>query len=75
MELFRYKGTNMTIEDLEYIFKPQIEEGTTKLYFMLIDGDHTEIMRQESNELATLLSLLDNFQYSGSDAGMPRCPK
>ena len=30
----------MILEDLEYIFKPQIDEGTTKMYFMLIDGEH-----------------------------------
>jgi hypothetical protein len=62
----------MTLEDLEYIFKPQIDEGTTKLYFMLIDGEHKVIQRQESNELVTLLSLLDNFQYAGTEDRIPR---
>ena len=65
----------MILEDLEYIFKPQIDEGTTKLYFMLIDSDHKVIMRQESNELVTLLSLLDNFQYTGTEGRMPRFRK
>lgn len=65
----------MILADLEHIFKPQIDEGTTSLYFMLIDGDHKVILRQESNELVTLLSLLDNFQYSGTEAKMPRFSK
>jgi hypothetical protein len=65
----------MTIEDLEHIFKPQIDEGTTSLYFMLIDSDHRVIMRQESNEIQTLLSLLDNFEYAGSEGRMPRFVK
>lgn len=65
----------MTLEDLEHIFKPQIDEGTTKLYFMLIDSDHKVIMRQESREIQTLLSLLDNFEYCGSQGGMPRFKK
>ena len=31
----------MTLEDLQYIFDHQIEEGTEKLYFMLVDGDRS----------------------------------
>lgn len=65
----------MILEDLEHIFKPQIDEGTTNLYFMLIDGDHKVILRQESNELVTLLPLLDSFQYSGTETRMPRFTK
>ena len=34
----------MTIEDLEHIFEYQIAEGTTKLYFMLRDGDAMPII-------------------------------
>ena len=65
----------MILEDLEYIFKPQVDEGTTKLYFMLDDGGHKVILRQESNELVTLLSLLDSFQYAGTEGRMPRFVK
>jgi hypothetical protein len=65
----------MILEDLEYIFKPQIDEGTTSLYFMLIDSDHKVILRQESNELVTLLPLLDNFQYAGTEDRIPRFTK
>ena len=62
----------MILEDLEYIFKPQIDEGTTKLYFMLIDGDHKVIERCPVGELESLLTMLDCFQYGGTVEKMPR---
>ena len=65
----------MTIEDLEHIFKPQIDEGTDKLYFMLIDGEHKMIDRHTSNDLTTLVPLLDAFQYSGTIEQIPRFSK
>jgi hypothetical protein len=66
----------MTFEDLEHIFQNQIEEGTTKLYFILKDGDAmTVIERHPADDLAGLLPMLDSFHYNGSDAGMPRFVK
>ena len=66
----------MTIEDLQYIFDHQIEEGTEKLYFMLADGDRLPIVeRHPADDLAGLLPMLDSFHYSGSAAGMPRFKK
>jgi hypothetical protein len=66
----------MTIEDLEFIFQNQIEEGTEKLYFMLTDGDrHPLIQRHPADDLAGLLPMLDSFHYAGSGAGMPRFTK
>jgi hypothetical protein len=66
----------MTIEDLEYIFQNQIEEGTTKLYFMLVDqGKMPIIERHPSDNLAGLLPMLDSFHYAGSGSGMPRFVK
>ena len=70
----------MTIEDLEHIFKPQFDEGTTKLYFMLIDMDQnnkqtTTCTRHPADDLAGLLPMLDSFHYAGSGAGMPRFTK
>jgi hypothetical protein len=62
----------MILEDLEYIFKPQIQEGTEKLYFMLIDGEDEFIQRHAANDLATLLPMLDAFQYSGTQDRIPR---
>jgi hypothetical protein len=65
----------MTIEDLEYIFQNQIEEGTTKLYFMLVDqGKMPIIERHPSDDLAGLLPMLDSFQYTGNTV-MPRFKK
>ena len=66
----------MTIEDLQYIFEYQIEEGTEKLYFMLKDGDAMPtIQRHPAEDLAGLLPMLGHFQYAGSGAGMPRFTK
>ena len=62
----------MILEDLEYIFKPQVVEGTTSLYFMLIDGDHKSIQRHSSDDMASLLPMLDSFQYGGTVERMPR---
>ena len=65
----------MILADLEHIFKPQIDEGTDNLYFMLIDGDYKLIQRHMSTDLESLVPLLDNFQYSGTEAKMPRFSK
>ena len=66
----------MTIEDLQYIFEYQIEEGTENLYFMLNDGNRLPlIQRHPADDLAGLLPMLDSFHYAGSGAGMPRFTK
>ena len=66
----------MTLEDLQHIFDRQIEEGTEKLYFMLVDGDRLPVIeRHPSNDLAGLLPMLSSFEYAGSPAGMPRFKK
>ena len=67
----------MTLEDLEHIFQNQIEEGTTKLYFMLVDmGKMPIIERHPANDLAGLLPMLDSFQYDGrGGTNMPRFVK
>jgi hypothetical protein len=66
----------MTLEDLQHIFDRQIEEGTEKLYFMLVDGDRLPVVeRHPSNDLAGLLPMLSSFEYAGSPAGMPRFKK
>ena len=62
----------MILEDLEHIFKPQIDEGTTNLYFMLIDGDHKVIERCSLSDIASLVPVLDNFQYAGTQGRIPR---
>lgn len=68
----------MTIEDLEYIFQPQIEKCLTTdtlLWFMLRDGDHQIIERHPADDLAGLLPMLDSFQYAGSVGDVPRFTK
>jgi hypothetical protein len=65
----------MILEDLEYIFKPQVNEGTDSLYFMLVDGDHKLIQRHPADNIDTLLSMLDSFQYSGTVERLPRFTK
>ena len=66
----------MTIEDLEFIFQNQIEEGTERLYFMLVDGDRMPVVQRHSAEdIEGLLPMLSSFEYAGSGAGMPRFTK
>ena len=65
----------MTLEDLQHIFDRQIEDGTEKLYFMLVDGDAMPVIeRHPTEDLAGLLPMLDNFQYTGHNV-MPRFTK
>jgi hypothetical protein len=65
----------MTLEDLQHIFEYQIEEGTEKLYFMLVDGDRLPVVeRHHADDLAGLLPMLDSFQYTGHTL-MPRFRK
>ena len=66
----------MTLEDLQHIFDRQIEEGTEKLYFMLVDGDRMPVVeRHPAEDLEGLLPMLSSFQYVGSPAGIPRFTK
>jgi hypothetical protein len=64
----------MIVEDLEHIFRPQIELGETKLCFMLIDDGHKTVERHAANELEGLLPMLDSFTYAGNNV-MPRFTK
>lgn len=64
----------MIIEDLEHIFKPQIDLGETKLCFMLIDNGYKTVERHSATDLAGLLPMLDSFTYAGNNA-MPRFMK
>jgi hypothetical protein len=66
----------MNLADLQYIFQNQIEEGTDKLYFMLVDGDRLPVIeRYPAEDLAGLLPMLSSFEYAGAPAGMPRFRK
>ena len=65
----------MTLEDLQHIFKPQVDEGTDKLYFMLVDGEHRVIERHDATDMDSLVPMLDNFQYAGNEGRMPRFTK
>jgi len=65
----------MTLEDLQYIFEYQIEEGTINLYFMLIDGDRMPVIcRHPSDDLVGMLPMLSHFEYAGNET-MPRFKK
>lgn len=65
----------MILEDLQHIFKPQIDEGTTKLYFMLVDGDYKCIERHDADKMEELLPMLSCFEYHGDPGRMPRFVK
>ena len=70
----------MKLEDLQHIFKTQIEQiqelgKHVPLYFMLLDGDRALIQRHNHTELESLLPLLDSFQYAGNNGNIPRFAK
>lgn len=71
----------MTLEDLDYFFAHQIEQGITKLKFAVleeIDGKVciTELVHDtELYPLDDLIVLLDNCLYAGQKAGVPRFNK
>lgn len=65
----------MILEDLEHIFKNQVNEGTISLYYMLIDGDYKLIQRHPADNIDALLPMLDSFQYSGTVERLPRFTK
>jgi hypothetical protein len=68
----------MIREDLEHIFKPQLDQiksSNIKLFFMLQDGDDILIERHPADDLDGLLPMLDNFHYNGSDGNIPRFVK
>ena len=64
----------MIKDDLEYIFKKQIDAGETKLCFMLIDNGHKVVERHPADKLDDLLLMLDCFVYAGNE-DMPRFVK
>jgi len=65
----------MQIEDLKHIFAAQIEEGTSNLYFMLLDHGEKLISRCQVEQMDTLLPMLDCFQYMGTIDRIPRFSK
>jgi hypothetical protein len=64
----------MLLEDLEYSFKKQIDEGTENLYYMLIEDGRKLIQRHPANKIEELLPLLSAFEYAGTEV-MPRFTK
>ena len=68
----------MNIEDLRHIFKPQLDQiagSDVKLFYMLVDGEKKLVDRHSADDLENLLTTLDNFQYNGSEGGIPRFVK
>lgn len=65
----------MDIEDINHIFKPQLTEGTTMLYFMLEENSISTIQRHCIFDMESLVEMLDCFTYNGSLARIPRFTK
>lgn len=65
----------MTLDDVKYIFDTQIASGTEKLWFMLVDSDYNLIERHPTKQIDELVTLLDNFMYSGNNGNIPRFSK
>lgn len=71
----------MTLEDLHYIFSPQIEAAKAAnipdmlVQFMLVDSTYQLIERHSIHKLEELLPMLSSFQYAGSANNTPRFVK
>lgn len=63
----------MILSDLDYIFKPQLDDNEEKLYYMLIDGNYSLVERYDTYKMAELIYCLDNFIFDGYISGkMPK---
>ena len=62
----------MLLEDLQHIFKPQIDQSWEKLRFLLIENNLQLVQLHAVDELAGLVPQLDQFQYRGADPLAPR---
>lgn len=68
----------MTSEDLQYIFKTQLDQAQTsdtKLFYMLVDRGYKMIDRHPASDLDGLVDMLSAFEYAGNEGGMPRFAK
>ena len=62
----------MTHDDLMHIFKEQIDEGTTNLYFIVQDGETKTLLRQQLVEIDQLLIMLDTMVFVDYKERIPR---
>jgi hypothetical protein len=65
----------MLLEDIDYLFKQQIDDGEQRLYFMLIDGDYKLIERHPVERRDELAATLDSFVFDGYSGKLPRFRK
>ena len=70
----------MNIEDLQRIFKTQIDNieelgQPVPLYFILMNGAQAQIQRHDHTDLVSLLHMLDGLQYAGNNGNIPRFAK
>jgi hypothetical protein len=64
----------MTLDDLKFIFSKQIKEGTTSLYFLLVDGAHKVVEHHPLDKIEELIPMLEHFELTPFDP-MPRFVK
>lgn len=64
----------MILEDLEYIFKKQIDAGIFSLYFMIEEQstDTKTVYRHKLEKIEDLLPMLDNFIWDNNYTRMPK---
>jgi hypothetical protein len=66
----------MTIDDLQHIFKPQLQSGgSSKLFWLIQEGGTKIIERGDPDHLDDIAVGLSAFTYNGTIAGMPRFVK
>jgi len=61
----------MTLEELEEIFKPQLDAGEPILFFIYVHGEYRELDRQDADKLALLIPLLKDTVCVDRESGFP----
>ena len=66
----------MTLEDLQHIFKEQLEQQSdTNLFCMIEENQYKTVLRHPVNDLTGLLPMLDNFAFTSHHGKIPRFTK
>lgn len=66
----------MKLEDLQYIFKEQLEQQSdVNLFYMIEEKQYKAVLRHPVDDLAGLLPMLDNFVFTSYHGRIPRFAK
>lgn len=66
----------MKLEDLQHIFKEQLEQQSDiSLFYMIEEKQYKAVLRHPVDDLVGLLPMLDNFAFTSHHGKIPRFTK